>query len=302
MTLLEQILQDKRDEIERAKGARPLSELRQQIQSCPKPLGFQRALASDGFGIIAEIKRKSPSMGEMIPGNFAEAPEAYKQSGIVKAVSILTDGKYFGMAIDDLQKLKAQVGKPVLRKDFICDEYQVWEARAFGADAILLMASVLNKQRLRTLFELASELGMDVLFECHSREEIESLPENASIVGINSRKFKTGHGSLRYRAARLIGRLKLFDRFGFKDLSTDLAIFKELIGFLPKPVIKVAESGLKPSGISVVRELGFDCALIGTSLLKSPIGVKATLDSFAAALEPGTGSRSAVASPKPASV
>ncbi len=137
MTLLEQILQDKKEEIEKARAARSISELQQRIKSSPRPLGFQRVLARDGFGIIAEIKRKSPSMGDMIAANVEQAPEAYKQSSIVKAVSILTDGKYFGMTIADLERLKGQIGKPVLRKDFICDEYQVWEARAFGADAIL---------------------------------------------------------------------------------------------------------------------------------------------------------------------
>src|SRR5438094_10398041 len=110
----------------------------------PKPLSFCHVLASGGFGIIAEIKKKSPSMGKMKPANVAQAPEVYKESAVVKAVSILTDSAYFGMAIEDLDRLKRQIGKPVLRKDFIFDEYQVFEARAAGADAILLMASVLD--------------------------------------------------------------------------------------------------------------------------------------------------------------
>jgi indole-3-glycerol phosphate synthase len=209
----------------------------------------------------------------------------YRETPLVKAVSILTDWNYFGMRIEDLQRLKREVGKPVLRKDFMIDEYQVWEARAFGADAILLMACVLNQEQLRRLSELAIHLGMDVLFECHSAGEIGMIPPTARIYGINSREFKTGRKSFRYRASRLIGKLKLFERFGMRDLSTDLAVFRQLIDALPQSAIKVAESGLKPSGIAGVRDLGFDCALIGTALLKSPLGVRRTLEMFGSALD-----------------
>lgn len=285
MNLLEQILQDKRDEVGAAKAARPLGDLQKKIQDISKPLGFRQALTEHGFGIIAEIKKKSPSMGAMIPANVQEAPQAYKDSPMVKALSVLTDSKYFGMGIEHLEELKRQIGKPVLRKDFIMDEYQVFEARAFGADAILLMASVLERDALRRLFEAASGLGMEVLFECHSKQEIEMIPPGAHLYGINSRKFKTKRGSLRYRASRLVGRLRLFELFGIRDFSTDLDLFKELIEHLPESAVKVAESGLQPNDICAVRDLGFDCALIGTALLKSPMGVRQTLDLFSKALE-----------------
>src|SRR4051812_41008912 len=101
MTLLEQILKDKRDDVERAKAARSVSELQKRIQDAPKPLGFRDALARDGFGIIAEIKKKSPSMSDMIPANVEEAAHAYRECKMVKAVSVLTDWKYFGMRIED---------------------------------------------------------------------------------------------------------------------------------------------------------------------------------------------------------
>jgi indole-3-glycerol phosphate synthase len=257
------------------------------MTDAPKPASFCRALTSDGFGIIAEIKKKSPSMGPMIAANVAEAAEAYKDSPVVKAVSILTDAKYFGMSIEDLERLKTQINKPVLRKDFIFDEYQVFEARAAGADAILLMASVLDNAPLQRLFDLATELGMDVLFECHSKEEIAAIPPKAKIFGINSRKFKTSRRSFRYRAARLIGKLKLFGFAGMRDFSTDLDLFKELITHLPKSAVKVAESGLQPSAIREVARLGFDCALIGTALLNSPLGVRRTLGLFADGLAGG---------------
>jgi len=286
MTLLEQIVRDKRGELGKTKVARPLKDLQTRIKDLPKPMGFGTALKKEGFGIIAEIKKKSPSMSEMIPANFHEAADAYRESPLVKAVSILTDWKYFGMTIEELQRLKREIGKPVLRKDFMIDEYQVWEARAFGADAILLMACVLNAEEMRRLSDLAVQLGMDVLFECHSTTEIAMIPPTAQICGINSREFKTGRKSFRYRASRLIGKLKLFEHFGMRDFSTDLAVFAQLIGALPKAAIKVAESGLKPDGIAGVRDLGFDCALIGTALLKSPHGVRRTLELFSDALKP----------------
>ena len=285
MTLLQQILRDKREEVETTKAIRPSKDLQKRIRDTPKPLGFRQALLKGGFGIIAEIKKKSPSMSGMIPANVEEAPGAYRASELVRAISVLTDGKYFGMTIEDLERIKRETGKPVLRKDFIFDEYQVLEARAFGADAILLMASVLQKRQLRRLFELASELGMDVLFECHSKEEIDLIPQKAQIYGLNSRKFKTSQSSLRYQISRWVGKLKLFENFGVRDFSTDLGIFRELIGELPKSVVKVAESGVQPGGISEIRNLGFDCALIGTAFLKSPAGVRGTLDLFRNALE-----------------
>src|SRR5438309_435686 len=146
MTLLQQIVRDKQGDVAKAKAARPLKDLQSRITDAAKPVGFGAALKKDGFGIIAEIKKKSPSMSDMIPANVAEAAGAYRESPFVKAVSILTDWKYFGMTLEDLQQLKREIGKPVLRKDFMIDEYQVWEARASGADAILLMACVLSKE------------------------------------------------------------------------------------------------------------------------------------------------------------
>ena len=148
------------------------------------------------------------------------------------------------------------------------------------------MASVHKKRSLRSLFDLATALGMDVLFECHSKEEIDSIPDKAKIYGINSRKFKTSHNSLRYKASRWLGRLKLSALFGVRDLSTDLDLFRELVTELPRGVVKVAESGITPGTISGVRELGFDTALIGTALLKSPAGVRKTLEAFRDATSP----------------
>lgn len=220
-------------------------------------------------------------MGAMLPQNVDEAPEAYHDSEIVRAVSVLTNRSHFGMGIEDLEMIKRRVAKPILRKDFIFDEYQIYEARAFGADAILLMASILSKKRLKALFELASEIGLDVLFECHTEREIDLIPFKAKIYGINSRKFKSEQSlSGRYAVSRLISKL-----FGTKkDLSTDISLFEKLVHYLPTGVIKVAESGVKPSQIAVIKNMGFDCALIGTAFLKSPSGVRDVLSRFEGAL------------------
>jgi indole-3-glycerol phosphate synthase len=175
------------------------------------------------------------------------------------------------MSMNELQRIRGLVPQPVLRKDFIIEEYQVYEARAYGADAVLLMANVLDRDQMKRLFALARELGMDVLFEAHTREEIESIPPGAGIYGINSRKFKASEDAF---IARMVqGR----------DLSVELDTFS-LIQQLPKNAIKVAESGVKPDGIPAVAKLGYDAVLVGTSLLMASQGVENMLRQFEQAI------------------
>jgi indole-3-glycerol phosphate synthase len=279
MAFLDEILERKKTELAEAKKGRSQQVLREMIRDAPAAVSFQDALRS-GFGLIAEIKRKSPSGGEMPAENVAAAPQAYADSSIVRAVSVLTNSADFGMSIEELARVKAMVGKPVLRKDFIFEEYQVYEARAFGADAILLMANVLDRDRLKRLFLIAQQLQMDVLFEAHTREEIESLPPGARIYGINSRKFKA---STRWKVNTLLLSLGLGKGAAAPDLSVDLETFG-LIRHIPPHAIKVAESGLKPAQIAKVRSMGYDAVLVGTSLLKAPQGVAKMLGEFEAAV------------------
>ena len=250
------------------------------IRDAPPPRSFSGALKG-GFGIIAEIKRKSPSGGDMPPENVQAAPSVYANSPAVKAVSVLTNGPDFGMSIEDLARIKAIVSQPVLRKDFIFEEYQVHEARAFGADAILLMANVLDREKMRRLFRLAERLQMDVLFEGHTREEIQSLPEGAKIYGINSRKFKA---STRWTMNKMLLSLGIGGTAAGPDLSVDLETFS-LIQHIPKHAIKVAESGLKPAKIPEVMRMGYDAILVGTSLLKAPQGIQKMVAEFERAIE-----------------
>ena len=285
-TLIRRIFETKKNDVARAKEARPLKDLQRMIKDAPKLLPFKACLDSSEFGIIGEIKKKSPSRADMIPANVEEAPEVYRDTRLVKAVSILTDWTYFGMTVEGMLRYKERIGKPVLRKDFIFDEYQVWEARAFGADAILVMSCLpITKPQLRALLEIATELGMDVLFEVHSEREIWRVPNKASLFGINSRTFMTSRDSLRYKLSKLTAK---FFPGNVRDFSTDVALFEKLIGALPKGSIKVAESGVTPSQISKIRNVGFDAALIGTALLQSSKGVRLTLNDFAEQLTPAT--------------
>jgi indole-3-glycerol phosphate synthase len=265
MAFLDEIVGRKREELAAAKQSRDLATIKRMIRDAPTVRSFSGALKT-GFGLIAEIKRKSPSGGEMRKENVEAAPKAYAESNAVKAVSVLTNTADFGMSIEELQTVRKIVKKPVLRKDFIFDEYQIYEARAFGADALLLMVNVLDRPKLKQLFELSRELSMDVLFEAHTKEEIEAIPEGAVLYGINSRKFKAS--TQVYEGSKK-----------GPDLTVELDTFS-LVRDLPKGAIKIAESGVGPAQVPEVIKLGYDAILVGTSLLKAAAGIENMLREF----------------------
>ena len=269
MAFLDEIVDRKRSEVVAAKKLRDLGTLKRMIGDAPPLRSFSAAL-SNGLGLIAEIKRRSPSGGDMRRENVEEAPAAYTKSPVVKCVSVLTNSTDFGMGIEDLSKMKLQIPKPILRKDFIFEEYQVYEARAFGADALLLMVNVLERENMQRLFNLSRELGMDVLFEAHTKEEIEAIPDGAKLYGINSRKFKA---STQTFANSKKG----------SDFTVDLDTFS-LINHLPKDTIKIAESGVSPSQLSGVIKLGYDAVLVGTALLKTESSIDNMLKDFEEAI------------------
>ena len=275
-TILDEILVDVRKELAEAKHERPLSELRRLIADAPPVRPLSVALRS-GFGLIAEIKERSPSQGEMRMHNVATAPAAYEASEIVHAISVLTNTSHFGMRLQHLEGIRHTSTKPVLRKDFIFDEYQVLEARAFGADAVLLMANLLDADEMKRLYAVCRELRMDALFECHDQEQISQVPPGAVLYGINSRTFAVGSGQ--YAAARAAR------ESGTKvDATTDLSRF-DIGKHLPATAVKVAESGIHPHNIAAVRDQqGFHAALVGTSLLLAEHGVEAELAAFERAL------------------
>ncbi len=271
-TVLDRILADVQEEVAEAKRLRPEVDVCGMIADAAPVRPMPSALEK-GFGLIAEIKGCSPSVGPMRAGNVAEAPFAYEESASVRALSVLTNSRHFGGSMDRLREIRGRVSKPVLRKDFIIDEYQVREARAFGADAILLMASVLDAARLKGFHELALELGMEALFEVHDEAEIAALPKSARLVGINSRRFKASAESGGFVGATGASQ---------KDFSIRLDTF-ELVDRLPEGTIRVAESGLDAGNITSVATR-FHAALVGTSLLRDPAGIRAGLAAFESAL------------------
>lgn len=270
MTILERILPDVRRELDAARLAVPLDEIKRRAAAARPPRDFAGALTAGGFGLIAEVKRRSPSMGDMRAENAAAAPAAYEASPVVRAISVLTNKTHFGTGITDLERIAAASSKPVLRKDFILDPYQIYAARAAGADAVLLMANVLTADQMRDLHDIVLSLGMESLFEVHEEEEIDALPATARVVGINSRKFKSRDG--------FVARGHSAD----EDFTLDFAAF-ELAEKLPPGSVRVAESGVTPATVAPLAR-HFDAALVGTSLLRDPRGIEAALQDFAAAL------------------
>jgi indole-3-glycerol phosphate synthase len=276
-TILDRILADVQEEVSEAKRLRSEADLRGMIADAAPVRSLPVALEKN-FGLIAEIKGCSPSVGPMRAENVADAPQAYEESLAVHALSVLTNSRHFGGNMESLRGIRNMVSKPVLRKDFIIGEYQIREARAFGADAILLMASVLDAPRLKGFHELTLELGMEALFEVHDEEEVAALPRTARIVGINSRRFKAPVESSGFAAVGQEGSSE-------KDFSIRLDTF-ELVDCLPEGTIRVAESGLDAGNITSVTDR-FHAALVGTSLLRDPAGIRSGLAAFEEALASG---------------
>ena len=217
-----------------------LDEVKRQTFEAPAPIDARQWLKkADGIPVIAEIKRASPSKGHLsdIPDPAALARE-YEKGG-ASAISVLTEGRRFLGSLDDFDKVRAAVKIPVLRKDFIVTEYQIWEARAHGADLVLLIVAALDDDKLKSLLELAHSLNMTVLVETHTREEIQrAINAGARVIGINARNLK--------------------------DLKVDVNKYNELAADLPDDVIRVAESGVFGSvELEDYARAGADAVLVG---------------------------------------
>lgn len=217
-----------------------LEELKARVASAPAPLDAKRWLRrSDGIPVIAEIKRASPSKGHLIDiEDPAALARQYGQGG-ASAISVLTEGRRFLGSLDDVDAVRAAVHIPVLRKDFITTDYQIWEARAHGADIVLLIVAALDDTQLAHLLNLTHELGMTALVETHTREEIErAIAAGARVIGINARNLK--------------------------DLRVDVGKYTELASNLPEDVIKVAESGVFGAvEVEDYARAGADAVLVG---------------------------------------
>lgn len=221
----------------------PLDTLKQRAQRMPPALDPLPIFRSPGVSVIAEVKRASPSAGALASiDDPAELARSYAAGGAA-AISVLTESRRFGGSLADLAAVRAAVDVPVLRKDFVISAYQLWEARAVGADMVLLMASVLDQQALVCLVERAESIGLTPLVEAHTATEVErSLLAGARLLGINNRDLTT--------------------------LRIDLATFASLAPMVPDSVVRVAESGIRgPHDVFEMAQAGADAVLVGTSLV-----------------------------------
>ena len=241
---LDKIVAEKLSELEQRQKTVPLSELKAAIREKPSPLDLAAALKGEGISLIAEVKRASPSKGvlnsELDPVKLART---YLQGGAT-AISVLTEERYFMGSGKDLEAVKnALPAVPVLRKDFILKPYQVFESRAWGADAILLITAILDDSELKELLSLSHKLGMQCLVEVHNKEELKrALAGGAKIIGINNRDLDT--------------------------LAVDINVTKKLRPLIPSDRLVVSESGFKGwDDIEKLREWGINAVLIGEALV-----------------------------------
>jgi indole-3-glycerol phosphate synthase len=248
MSVLDEILAAKRAELALLQESEARDTLRRAALDAPPSREFAGALRRfDGMlAVIAEIKRRSPSKGDLAPHlDPAVSAKAY-ESGGASALSVLTDQPFFGGSVDDLQRARAAVEIAALRKDFVIDETQVYEARAVGADAVLLIAAALpDDELLSALRALAGELGLDVLVEVHDEAEVDrALAAGATIVGVNARDLGT---------------------FG-----EDLGVSERLSSRIPPDVTAVAESAIRaPDDARRMADAGYDAVLVGEALVRS---------------------------------
>lgn len=248
--ILEEIMAHKRHEVEASKREVPLSVLadllkeRYRQRQLRPTHSLKQALQNSNSGIISEFKRKSPSKG-WISQNADPAiiAPAYEQGGAT-ALSVLTDAKYFGGSCEDLRTARSKVSLPILRKDFICDEYQLYEARLWGADAILLIASALERNTCIALARKAKELQLEVLLELHHERELEYLNDTVDVVGINNRNLGTFH--------------------------TDTEHSFLLAEQLPRETVRISESGISDAATArELRQKGFQGFLIGELFMRT---------------------------------
>jgi indole-3-glycerol phosphate synthase len=244
-TILDEILRWKREEVYRCKRAKPLEVLRSELEQAPPVRDFAAALRAPGISLIAEVKRASPSKGPLRPGLDATTLAREYEANGAAAISVLTDERYFRGSLDDLRAVRRSVDLPVLRKDFVTDAYQVYQARAAGADAVLLIVAALSDDELQILYDLVCELGMTALVEVHDEAELDrALRIEPRVIGVNNRDLHT--------------------------FNVDLETTAHLRAQVPADVILVAESGIHTrADVERLAAIGVDAILVGESLVQA---------------------------------
>lgn len=245
MDILEKIIAAKRQEVKRQKDAVKLALLENLLEEQPDCISFKGALLRSPGGIIAEFKRRSPSKDWIFrEAKVEDVIPAYEQAGAA-AISVLTDEPFFGGTLKDLQEARRLTKTtPLLRKDFVVDEYQLYQARLMGADAVLLIAAALTEQQTFQFAKTAHDLGLEVLLEIHQAEELGHLNEYVDVAGVNNRNLSTFETSL--------------------QTSYDLA------DRIPEDVVKISESGIsRPETVFELRKAGFRGFLMGENFMKT---------------------------------
>ena len=243
MTLLDQIIKRKKEEIRGSKSKISIEYLKNSAFLGKKTFSLKESIKNKS-GIIAEFKRQSPSKGiindQVSPLEVASAYENFGASGI----SILTDKDFFGGSFDDILNIRKQINIPILRKDFMIDEYQFYEAKSIGADVVLLIAACLSASQIQEFTELSHELGLEVILEIHTEEELKHYHSKIDFIGINNRNLK--------------------------DFKVDLQHSVNLKNQLPEHVLSIAESGIySVKDFNYLKEKGFDGFLMGEYFMKN---------------------------------
>jgi len=240
--MLDKIIAQKREEVEQRKKVATMTYLQERIARQKPTLDLALALKGDHIRLIAEVKQASPSRGVLSPNfNPTELAQTYAEGAA--AISVLTEANYFMGSIEHLAAIKEVVGLPLLRKDFIFDLYQVYESRAYGADALLLIVAILSQEQLKELISLSHSLGLRCLVEVHNEGEVErAVLSEAEIIGINNRDLNT--------------------------FTVDITTTRRLRPLIPQERIVVSESGIKSKGdIEKLRKWGVDAVLVGETLV-----------------------------------
>jgi indole-3-glycerol phosphate synthase len=244
VSVLDEIIEGVRADLAQRQERVSLDDLKESAAKAPQARDGMAALKGDGIQVICEVKRSSPSKGALAAIADPAALAADYEAGGAAVISVLTEERRFGGSLADLEAVRARVDVPVLRKDFIVTSYQLWEARAAGADLVLLIVAALEQPALVSLVERAESIGLTPLVEVHDEEEVtRAVDAGARIIGVNARNLKT--------------------------LEVDRTTFERLAPEIPGPVVKVAESGVRgPHDLIAYANQGADAVLVGESLVK----------------------------------
>jgi len=254
MHKLQEIVLAKRKQVKEDKQLFPLEIIERSIYFERECVSLKEYIGrKDKIGIIAEIKKKSPALGAInLEIKVEKLAAGYTQEG-ASALSVLTDMKFFGGCNSDLIVARGNTSIPILRKDFVIDEYQVMEAKSIGADAILLIAAILTKEEIKQFTDLAHKLGMEAILEVHAEHELEKIYEKADVIGVNNRNLET--------------------------MKIDIATSRSMAKLIPEGFIKISESGIEnPEIVLELKNFGYNGFLIGSYFMKHAEPDKALAD------------------------